>query len=204
MRENLQTLRSAPETPKAGVEAKYLLSFQEFTKEDIAGVREALGDLEPPLQRFKATHMDVIKSNAAQAWTKLQEMSDRLKDRLINVKAICKDVDGNLGDLIEFPQRQELVDDLKKFTGMLAQFVKFKDCLACVGVKDVPGSCAVTGYNDFVTLRQSARLQRVARSAALIIQKNRAADIDSLDLQAKQLKVVLPKPLRSKVDSLKP
>ena len=87
---------------------------------------------------------------------------------------------------------------------MLAQFVKFKDCLACLGVKDIAGNCVETGYNEFVALRQSARLQCVARSAALIVQRNRAADIDSLDQQAKQLKVVLPKPMRSKVDSLKP
>ena len=95
------------------------------------------------------------------------------------------------------------MDDLKSLTTNLANLLKYKDVLIPLGVKELSGSELTKAYSDGISVRQSARLQVVCRSAALIVQKSRASDIQALDAQATSLKVTLPKPLRSKLDSMK-
>ena len=70
-------------------------------------------EFKPHLQRFSSAHVDVLKEIASQVVNAVDDLSPRIQARFIDIKAIVKDLDNRLSELIDFPQRTELVGDLK-------------------------------------------------------------------------------------------
>ena len=206
---HFKKLQGSSEKDRSQNEASYVQSYGDFVKESnpVIGPSAATEDhdalaFKSHLERFKSTHRKVLEGCVEESANKIATVCARMSSRLIDVKALAKDVDKNLSQLVDWPHRAEFLEDLKVVTAMLTNFSKFKDMFSAIGVQVVADKDLAKTYDDSIGVRQSARLQVVARSAGLIIQKERAADIPTLDSQAKSLKVSLPKQIRAKLDAL--
>ena len=130
----------------------------------------------------------------------LREMTPPNWDRLI------KDLDNNLGQLVELPRKAEILETLKDLNGAKGNGLKQFDSMvaACDGIiTHVNDASFETIRKDIVNARQAARKIICIRAAASAIVNKRGDDVDSIYMQAKNLKVTLDAKIRGKLDEVK-
>ena len=121
----------------------------------------------------------------------LRKSTDIIKSCLINVKQIVKlfgDKPEQLNLLINFADKTKLLAELKAVNGFkglgLKRFDALRNCIAAslhlvVGC-DLQGEDLGTFRSDTTTVRQKGRLLIALRTAAVIVSKGRASEVEGL------------------------
>ena len=82
----------------------------------------------------------------------------------------------------------------------LKVFEKFQS--SCLDIKHVDGQNFTALVTKATTVRQKGLMTMVLRSCANIILRQRPSEIEQVKIEAKRLKIAIPKPMLSKLTTL--
>jgi hypothetical protein len=144
---------------------------------------------------YKSLVAEDFKTMMVGSMRALTALRERVEENLVDLEPIYKDWDKEVDNLINFPNRPVVISSLKTLnSGSHDGGLKFFDRLASVlqldRVDSSEGRQFVAFREELLTTRQKARVLVTTRSAAVIVQKRRASDVDAVLREAKALKVI--------------
>ena len=155
------------------------------------------------LAAFKQIVAQTMLEIATETVAEVSNVVGLLKPQIIDLKAILKDYDNRVEELLEYDGRPDFVKNLK-----LLQEIKLKRLERVIAASTSADFEEVSGEKLSAVLergkktRQAARLQVCSRSAAVMVQRG-SGDMGSFDHECKRMNVVMPSALRTKLDALK-
>ena len=93
-----------------------------------------------------------------------------------------------------------LIDSLKSMGMYLKAFEKFQS--SCPDIKHVDGQNFTVLVTRATTVRQKGRMTMVLRSCANIILRQRPSEIEQAKIEAKRLKIAIPKAALAKLTTM--
>ena len=184
-------------------ETTYLRLFEEFATE--LSQTDPANSLAGHLIQFKTAQTEMLSSLQRGCMTRLNSLKSELRGKLLDIKALCKDLDSNLNKFINYEGRSAFVENLKMLQGTtgLRRFIRLREALECCDITTLDGVKLRTYGGELNELRQKCRLQVCCRSAAVIISKGRPQEVDDFNGECRSLKVTIPKELKQKLADLK-
>lgn len=209
--ENMKQKSQASDEVRLAVESDFLSAFEAVMKEitsfaGVDGLSEQGQRLRASLQKAKEIMLARVASQMEGSVKEVVDLTARIQGDLIDLKPILKALDERMDELVNFPNRAEMIANLKALNGMqgggLKRFDKLASALAGTALKEVGGVEVAKCRADALSARNQARLLVSCRSAAVIITKSKASDVPQFYNELKALKVNLPKELKSRLDAL--
>ena len=117
-----------------------------------------------------------------------------------------------LNEFLQFQHKGELLKSLKNLNGSdegteewggLKIFCRFEDALAGANTTQIFGEEITKVKEQLIEVRQAGRTFYCCRTAAVILERSSAAEVDALLVEEKRLQVRLHQALRSKLEDLK-
>ena len=152
-------------------------------------------ELAKKMTGYKSFVGEHFKTMMAGSVAGLRRIKTIMEDHLHDLEPIYKNWDQEVDNLINFPNRSLIISSLKTLNsgspdGGLKFFDRMTAVMQLAGIDAMHGLTFVALREEILSMRQKARVLVTTRSAAVIVQKKRASDVDALAREAKALKVI--------------
>ena len=189
---------------------EFLLAFANLSKEvGSLGKHGKAVEVHEAVLVFHKVMTDRILKLVGESIVSIRKLQARVNavTKGVDLDALLKNFEANSDQIVNFEKRVELLEDLKMMNGItgagLKLFDKLVSALSAVGCVAVEGPQTFAALREqFVNDRQKGRLLVWTRSAVVVIKKNKASDVDSLNNELKLLKVRPHKIIKSKLADL--
>ena len=185
---------------------KFSENFKVFNRECTALANTGMcQQVSTTTQAFRRLCLSYLYDIAVATVESCKAHANRIKQiASIDLEGILKAFDSRVQELVDINDRSELLDKLKKINGEdgLRKFDLVIGALQGSEHVGVDGKTFGDWRDSLVKVRQLGRLVVTSRSAALTITRKKANEVKQLKMEAKTLKVTLPKVLMNKLNEL--
>jgi hypothetical protein len=192
-------------------EANFLLAFNAAAKEHTslknnAAAPAGVGKFVTRVEKFIAFMEGRIDALLSESIKDVEETGLSIKGKLVDLKPILKSFDTSMDQLINLPNRTELISQLKSLNGGQAGGLKRFDKLVFALAGTALGAQRQAELERIkaraVETRQAARVLVACRTATVILSKKKAGDVSAFMHEIKALRVMLPKEIKVRLDAL--